>query len=77
MPTRKISNPETLTNRQVALAQIKHRLDIRIQDEHSRPLPDITRLSHLKRLKLRTKDEIASIQALMRILDRSHWPQVP
>ncbi|MFL4471294.1 DUF465 domain-containing protein [Tateyamaria armeniaca] len=70
MPNRKTPSPKSLRTRQEALAEIKSRLETRIHDEHRRPLPDISRLSHLKRLKLRTKDEISSIQALMRALDR-------
>ncbi|MGB5557084.1 MAG: DUF465 domain-containing protein [Paracoccaceae bacterium] len=70
MPNRKTPKARSLTTRQQALNAIKSRLDLRIRDEHRRPLPDISRLSHLKRLKLRAKDEIASIQALMRTLDR-------
>ena len=77
MPNRQKTNPWSLATRQNALKAIKSRLDLRIEDENRRPFPDMSRLSQLKRLKLRTKDEITSIQTLIRSLDRSqHSPAV-
>ena len=77
MPNRQKPNPRSLATRQNALKAIKSRLDLRIEDENRRPFPDTSRLSQLKRLKLRTKDEITSIQTLIRSLDRSqHSPAV-
>ena len=77
MPNRQKTNPRSLATRQNALKAIKSRLDLRIEDENRRPFPDMSRLSQLKRLKLRTKDEITSIQTLIRSLDRSqHSPAV-
>lgn len=70
MPHRKIKNADRLTARERALFDLKARLETRIAEESRRPLPDMPHITTLKRLKLRAKDEIASIQSLMRALDR-------
>lgn len=53
----------------------RHRvLDLRIRDELNRPKPDGLRLQALKRLRLRTKDQIAMIA---RSLAGGHGPDRP
>lgn len=74
MPHRKSKNVFSLTARHEALMGTHSQLEADIAQEHGRPLPDLSRLNRLKRLKLQAKDEAASIEALLRVLGhgRSH-----
>jgi hypothetical protein len=46
----------------VSALQLKHAgLERQIQDELNRPLPDLAMIQHLKRRKLRIKEELAHI----------------
>ncbi len=58
IPDRKVS-PRSLMAR-IATLRDRHRaLDARIHDEERRPMPDMTRIKHLKQEKLGLKDAIA------------------
>ena len=73
MPTtqpRQRRTPRGLEARAAALAALHARLELRLSDELKRPLPCTARLQRLKRMKLRARDEIASIEGLVRALDR-------
>ncbi|MBM7066824.1 DUF465 domain-containing protein [Actibacterium sp. 188UL27-1] len=72
MPHRKSKNMFGLMARRETLLGMRDRLEHSIADEHRRPLPDLSRLSKLKRLKLRAKDEAASIEAVLRTLGHGH-----
>ncbi len=41
-----------------------------VEEEHRRPLPDATRLTDLKRQKLRLKDELERLRGVMRTLSK-------
>ena len=68
MPHRKSKNVFSLTARLEALMETHAQLEAEIAQEQGRPLPDLSRLNRLKRLKLQAKDEAASIEALLRVL---------
>jgi hypothetical protein len=68
------------------IKSLRHRratVQVRIQDEQARPVPDQLRLSALKRLKLRFRDQIEFIERMNRrgetipipvVRRRSHRP---
>lgn len=53
----------SLDVRVVALKEKHHDLEMRIEEETNRPLPDTVLIAGLKREKLRIKDEINTIQS--------------
>lgn len=53
-----------------ALKNQHARLETSLDQELGRPLPDNARVALLKRMKLRTKDEISSVLGLLRTLGR-------
>lgn len=65
----------TLAARLQALRDRHGRLEAEIAAEQSRPLPDTARLGAKKRAKLRIKDEIASLDGVIRTLSRHRGPQ--
>lgn len=72
MPKREIRNSEGLLSRVRALAARKSQLEAEIEAENSRPQPDGTRLQRFKRFKLRIKDEITSIEGVLRAVNRGN-----
>lgn len=54
-----------VANRVKRLLQIKDGLDRTIREEAGRPLPDGTRVSALKRAKLRVNDRLVRLRAFM------------
>ncbi|MGD1883858.1 MAG: DUF465 domain-containing protein [Paracoccaceae bacterium] len=76
MPTRKSPKVESLAARRKALSEIKSKLDLRIANENSRPLPDPSQLSRLKRMKLRAKDELTSIQTILGVREAARQTTV-
>ncbi len=65
-----IGNTRTLGGRIAALRDRHRRLDESISEEQNRPLPDLATLQKLKRARLRTKDEIALREGLLRTIER-------
>ena len=66
-------NTQSLYARAKALAERKNRLDTQIDREMRRPLPCNLKLGRLKRLRLRLKDNLASINGVMATLDRGYF----
>ncbi|MFZ7091302.1 YdcH family protein [Primorskyibacter sp. 2E233] len=52
----------------------RHDLAMRIDEELQRPAPCSVALQHLKRQRLRLKDQITHYNALLRSPDRSRFP---
>jgi hypothetical protein len=73
---RRRQSPKGLPARVAVLEKIEARLAARITAESAGPRPDPARLERLARLKRRTTDEIASIQGLVRALDRGRVSRV-
>ena len=72
MPKRDIKNSDGLLSRVRALAERKSQLEGEIEAEHNRPKPDDARLQRFKRLKLRIKDEMTSLEGVMRAVNRGN-----
>lgn len=68
--TARVRTAQTLEARLAALHARHGRLEAEIAAEQARPLPDTTRLGQKKRAKLRLKDEIASLDGVIRTLSR-------
>lgn len=64
----------SLTGRLQSLHQLHARVEERLREEMRRPLPDALRVQRLKKVRLRTKDEITSIVNLLHGLGRPHAP---
>lgn len=63
-------NAASLAARADALAAMHARLDDQLGEEIARPLPDLAVVQDLKRRKLKTKDELAELEGVLRLLDR-------
>jgi len=67
-----IRRRQNISNRLYTLRARHALLETAIAAEEARPLPDTIALQKLKRRRLALKEEIASLEALMRALDYPH-----
>ena len=63
-----------LRARMRTLVSMRAGLQARIDAEQARPMPDTLKIQRLKRKRLKAKDETASIEGVLRTLER---PQLP
>lgn len=68
--------PVTLRARMNALKSKHRELDYRLRDEMARPMPDALRAQTLKRMRLRTKDQIALVARQLALGPGRHRPEV-
>lgn len=69
-----MTKPIRLIDRLLALRVRRLELEKRIKDEMARPSPDGLRLQTLKRLKLRSKDQIGMISMQLGANDGPTYP---
>lgn len=71
---RTAARARSIAARRHALERRHARLEAKIAQESARPLPDPMRVQWLKRIRLRLKDEVASLEGVLRTLSRARQP---
>ncbi|MEM8814150.1 MAG: YdcH family protein [Pseudomonadota bacterium] len=69
IPSRRVSNPNSLKSRLRALVETHQVLEQRIAAEGSRPMPDTLTVQFMKRRRLKAKDEIAFLGRILSNLE--------